>query len=1148
VNGFPIVGIGTSAGGLQALRSLFETMPPDSGMAFVVVQHLYPAAESHLAEILSRTTAIPVVSIEDGMRVERNHIYTVVPDRYLHIIDGVLRLERPTERSSLRSPIDIFFRSLAEDQAERAICLVLSGAGTNGTAGVRAIKGAGGLALAQDPATAQYPTMPISASNIGMADSVLSPTDMPKALMSYLRTGLREARNPDQGADSIDGVLALILVRTGHDFRGYKKTTIDRRIRRRMGLAHLEDVSAYLSLLRERPHELHMLVRDLLINVTSFFRDPDAWENVAGKVIAPLVESTPQTEPLRIWVPACATGEEAYSIGMLVLEALHARGLSREVKIFATDAEQEVIAFARAGLYPASIVADVSKERLEAFFDREGDNFRVKRSLREMMTFAPQNLLRDPPFSHMDFISCRNLLIYLEPKVQRRVAALLHFALREGGYLCLSTAETMNDVSDLFEAVSNKWRIYRRIGATRHDLVDFSSSASRSSGSAPARPVRSMSLADHARLALADLYAPPSVLVDRDQRVLLFHGDLSRFLRQPPGQPTDQLMELAHDGLRGSLRAIVHQATRTLQATSTRAKIKRDDGYLDVTMAATPVNGALDRCLLVSFATNEVEPGRLLDEPNAEAAGNELEAELRSAREALRATVEQLEVSNEELKASNEEITSMNEELQSTNEELETSREELQSLNEELTTVNAQLQSKVVELEDRTNDLNNLLKSTDIATLFLDSAFNIKGFTPAVLKLMNVIPADIGRPLGHLTPRFDDPRLASDAADVLATLQPSEAEIRDEHDRWYLRRIVPYRTDDNRIAGVVITFVDITERRRSETELQHAKEYAETIVDSVRHPLVVLDRNLAIQSVNDAFCAFLGRPEEEIVGKPFEGFVGGPLELPAIRELIGAVQAKDLPKTIEIEVPAARRGGRIMEMHASRLGSAQSTLIAIEDVTAQRMEKRQLRVMMSDLLHRIRNILANVRAIAAESREHATSLPEFWESFSGRLDALASIHTLLATRKDARVSLEELLLEELRAYAPDDGRRYVLSGPPLELRAEAAQAIAMLIHELATNAAKYGALSVPGGQISVSWGLEDRSVIVDWIERGLPRKPRAERRGFGTTLIEESLRYTMGGRSALHFNTDGIACELELPLGEHVQVGAVVQHEHYPGV
>jgi two-component system CheB/CheR fusion protein len=1148
---FPVVGIGASAGGLAALKEFFQNMPVDSGMAFVVVQHLDPTADSHLAELLGRSTAMPVVSAKEGMRVRPDHVYTIVPDAYLRIVRGVLHLERPQERRGMRSPIDVFFRSLADDLAERAICLVLSGAGTDGTAGVRAIKAIGGLAIAQDPATAQYPAMPISASTAGLADTVLRPADMPKALLGYAQASTRASKSG--GRDELNGVLSMILARTGHDFRNYKKSTLTRRIYRRMGLVHTETLRSYVALLGEQPTEVRTLVRDLLINVTGFFRDPEAWQVLATEVIRPLVSERSPDETVRIWVPACATGEEAYSIGMLVLDEMQAQGKALEVKIFATDAEQEVVSHARGALYPATIAGDIAAERLSRFFDHEGDSYRVKRLLREMVTFAPHNILRDPPFSQMDLVTCRNVLIYLDHNAQRRVTALLHFALRENGTLFLGSAETV-DRNELFEPISKKWHIYRRVGGTRHDLVDFSlSPVQKITRSAIAYP-RMINLSDHARAALAELYAPPSVLIDEKMRVLLFHGDTDRFLRQPPGEPTDALLSLAREGLRSHLRTVIQLATRDRTAVASEAATKTDAGSRNVRITAAPMHGPLEHCLLVTFTALDVDPSVVTPVAQAtQVTEGSLEEELEAARAELRSTIEQLEVSNEELKASNEEITSINEELQSTNEELETSREELQSLNEELSTVNSQLQSKVRELEEHRNDLNNLLKATNIATLFLDGSLRIRGFTPAMTDLLGIRASDIGRPFEELARRFDDAELIADARRVLQDLTAKEAEIQDMEGRWYARRMVPYRTDDDRIQGVVTSFIEITERHAWEQRLQAATEYAEHVLSAVRLPMVVLDKDLRARAMNDSFGVLVQLATEKIMNRPIGDFADGIWSVPAVRELVSDVFADGKSElSIEAAVQHAKFGWRTMEVHARRIDfdSTPLVLLGVEDITERRAADRRLRFVTSELLHRVRNILGNVRVIASQSRDHSDTLAEFWESFSGRLDSLASIHGMLAISRDASVALGDLLLEELRAYSMPSDERHTLRGPGVELRADAAQTFGMIIHELTTNSAKYGALSSQRGFLEISWEIADEKLVFDWVERGVPGLEKPTRRGFGTVLIEEGVPYALSGKSRLTLHPEGIACSIEVPLGPKIRPtpGDEVSKESYGGV
>lgn len=807
-------------------------MPRDSGLAFVVVLHLDPKHESHAAQVLAPHTGMQVMDARHGMRVEADRVYVVVPDRSLSIANGKLQLGALSGDRANRRPIDVFFESLAEAQRERAIGIILSGTGTNGTAGVLAIKVHGGMTMAQDPETAEFDGMPRSAIAVGAADYILVPEAMPKALLEYARhpyvtVGERSAALEAIAGEPVMEILALLHVRTGHDLRGYRKGTLVRRIHRRMGLVHVHRLKEYAALLRESPDEIKALVRDLIINVTRFFRDPEAWDLLRKDVLVPLFARRP--ESIRAWVPGCATGEEAYSLAMLLVEEAERAQHRVNIQVFATDAMPDVLDRARSGLYPASGLGDIPPERLQRFFAREDDSYRAKPELRELLTFAPQNLLQDPPFSKLDLVSCRNVLIYLEPETQQKLISLLNFALRDEGVLFLGSAETVGRELGLFEPVSKRWRIYRRVGPARRGLLDFplAATAGRARRGEPASPVvvpRITRLTDEMRQALLERYTPAAVLIDESYRVLNFHGRTDLYLSYPAGEPTSDALMLVREGLRAKLRSAVQQALRQERAVIVHdARARRGETVASVTIEVLPLKGGGEgsRHLLVAFR-DEPESAAAVPRPPAPEGSTEreLEAELRTTRDELHTTIEELEASNEELKASNEEVLSINEELQASNEELETSKEELQSLNEELSTVNSQLQSKVDELEAATNDLSNLLASTEIATIFLDSQFRIRSFTPATNRLFDILPADAGRPIHHFAQKFSGGDLTLDAREVLERLVPVEREVESTAGRWYLRRSLPYRTRDNRIEGVVVTFVDITERKLTERVLE----------------------------------------------------------------------------------------------------------------------------------------------------------------------------------------------------------------------------------------------------------------------------------------------------------------------------------------
>ncbi len=882
--GPPVVGIGASAGGLDAFKRFFTAMPADSGIAFVLVPHLDPAHKSLMVELLARHTAMPVVEAENHVSVEANHVYIIPPDKYLTIHGGILSLTGPVERRTAQTAIDHFLRSLADDQQERAICIILSGTGAHGTLGLKAVKAAGGMAMVQDPATAEYERMPQSAIATGLADYVLPAEQMPEALVKYVQHayvngGLQIETAPD-AADSLTQVLALLRARTSFDFRSYRKKMLTRRVERRMGLNHFDTIPQYLAFLRDHPDEVKQLIKDLFISVTSFFRDPEAYEELVSQVLAPLVQSKEADSTIRVWVPGCATGEEAYSLVILLLEQLTAAGKHCGLQVFATDVDQDAIEVARQGIYSESIAADVTSERLARCFTRvEESSYQVSKQIREHVVFAAQNLINDAPFSRMDLISCRNLLIYLEPEVQKKVVTLLHFALNEGGYLFLGPSETIGRQTDLFEPASKKWRLFRRIGPTRTERVEFpivARTEQQGQRSRPGEPggERKPSFAELTQRLVLEEFSPAAVLINRKYEILYFLGPTSRYLDLPTGEPTRDLMLMAREGLATKLRAAVHKAMReNATVVVNDVKIKRNGDYHPVAVTVKPVpnHRAAEGLLLITFQDRPETVPELWHglqtvphPPAEEGMVRQLENELRVTKEDLQTTIEEVESSNEELKASNEEVMSMNEELQSANEELETSKEELQSLNEELTTVNNQLQEKVHELETANNDITNLLDCTDVATVFLDLEFRIKRFTPAATQLFNFVSSDLGRPLGDITARFSDPDLLGDARQVRQRLTLREKEVATAEGGWWLRRTTPYRTRDHRVEGVVITFVDITERKRS---ADTAVRRLATIVESCMDAVFSVDIDGTLRIWNRSAEQIFGYTQAEAVGQ-----------------------------------------------------------------------------------------------------------------------------------------------------------------------------------------------------------------------------------------------------------------------------------------
>jgi len=834
---FAVVGIGASAGGLEAFTDLFTAMPSDSGMAFVLIQHLPPDRESMMVELLQRRTAMPVQQVDEEMAVAPNHVYLIRPGHTLTIKEGRLHLGERLEKPRHSRPVDDFLKSLAEEQRESAICVIMSGMGSNGAAGAQAIKAVGGLCIAQDPDSAAFPSMPRHLIDAGYADLILRPAEIPDALLAYTRHPYASNRRAaadtteaggvetlsvlDREQQQVREILAIVRSRTRFDFSGYKKPTVLRRIQRRMGLNRVLELGKYTKLLRQSATEVTSLADDLLIHVTGFFRDAEAWEALRHQVIAPLVRSRDPDATIRCWVAACSSGEEAYSLAMLLVEESERLGKSLNIKVFATDTAERTLSNARNGLYPGGIESDLSPERLQRFFVKEDAVYRVRQNLRERVVFAPQNVLNDPPFSRLDIVTCRNLLIYLEPEVQQRVFALVHFGLRDGGVLFLGTSETVSASGGMFEAIDKKARIYRRVGPGRQSGVDFPpppagggaalEAPRTSSGAAP-------SLGDLTSRALVAQHIHAAATVDRNYRVVYYQGDTKLYLSQPAGEPTQDLFALANEEVRGALRAALQRSmsTNSVERVSDAYVTNAEGERQRVVVTASPLTfGGSPDLFVVSFQQREgPDPASVAIAVDGEPAeANPSAHALQRLRNELQRAVEELQASNEEHRAAAEEAMSVNEELQSTNEELETSKEEMQSLNEELLTVNSQLHVKMDELQRTSDDLRSLLANTDIAVIFLDSQLRIRRYTPAARRLLELIGSDVGRPLSDLAKKFVDPDLIDDARAVLEKLVPIEREVGANDERWYARRILPYRAGEDRIEGVVITFVDVSERK-----------------------------------------------------------------------------------------------------------------------------------------------------------------------------------------------------------------------------------------------------------------------------------------------------------------------------------------------
>lgn len=827
--GFPLVGIGASAGGIRMLQQFFAAMPPNSGMAFVVILHLAPEYESNLAGLLQQTTSMEVTQVTAATLVERNRVYIIPPNKQLSMLDGSIQLQELEGARGQRAPIDLFFRTLAETQGRSATAVILSGNGSDGTIGIKRIKECGGLTIVQEPQEAEYDGMPRSAVATGLIDFVLPLAAMPEALVTYwsradqIELSASEIKRFDSGDDAMREIFALLRNRTGHDFSQYKRPTLLRRIARRMQVNGVSELPDYVETLRARSEEVHALLRDLLISVTNFFRDFEAWRALEA-ILPQLFGGKEASDQVRVWVAGCATGEEAYSVAMLLYEYAVTLAQPPSIQVFATDIDDEAIATARNGIYTETIDADVSPERLERFFVFEQDHYRIKKEIRDLVLFAPHNLLRDPPFSRLDLITCRNLLIYLNREVQSQVLQLFHFTLRSSGYLLLGSSESTDSVPNLFMPSDKSQRLYQRritvtslpsampnmplIGLARRVLTEPRRG---SEGSVH-------SLAELHQQMLAQ-HTLPSVLLDENYTIMHLSRGAGRFLQFVEGEPSHNLLKVVHPSLRLELRTALYKATQENSIQRRRVPVELDEQPRLIGVLIQPIvqpEWARGYSLVIFEDLgdlNEIEP---ITSSDAEPLVSQLEEELQRTRDLQLTTVEQYETAVEEYKAANEELQAINEELRAATEELETSKEELQSVNEELLTVNQELKLKIEELSQTNNDLQNLMASTEIGTLFVDRELRIKRYTPSLQALFNLIAGDSNRPLEHITHNLDYPQLVADARRVLEKLAVVTREVQSSTGQSYIARLLPYRTADDRIDGVTLTFVDVSERKQAE--------------------------------------------------------------------------------------------------------------------------------------------------------------------------------------------------------------------------------------------------------------------------------------------------------------------------------------------
>ncbi len=900
-----IVGLGASAGGLEPLGEVIRDAPPD-GMAYVVVQHLAPHHESALTQLLARTSRLEVVTAADGMLLEPSHVYVIPPNADLAVLHGVIHLVTPPGGHGARLPIDYLFRSLADDQGSSAIGVVLSGTGSDGTFGLKAIKAAGGLTFAQDPSTAKYDGMPRSAIASGAADFVLAPRDIGEELARISQRSehrpIPRATELPQGQDQLGKLFVLIRSEFGTDLMHYKQSTIERRIERRMTMHRLDRLDDYVELVLGSPDELRALYDDMLITVTSFFRDPEVFDALKATVFPQIFERKEGSRPVRVWVPACATGEEAYSIAMCMLEFCEEHICDARIQMFGTDLNEDAIQHARRGIYPANVTLDVSPERLNRFFVRKDSELHIARRIRDMIVFSRQDVLKDAPFSRMDLVSCRNLLIYLQPAAQKKVLRLLHYALNPNGYLLLGASETVGDAPGLFSALDRKHKLYRKKLVSVHALdvgLGVSLPAEPPQPAATARPPMSLqALVDRKVL---DLYGPAGVVINEDLEIMQFRGHTGPYLDPMPGTASLNLLKIARFELHLELKRAVQQAVASRERVTTHAMYPDGDRQRAVELDAVPLQDpdTQTRCLLVTFRPmpppREIPMHAAGDAQTSEAVLplaqriQELERELAAMREYLQTTMEERESTLEELKSANEELQSSNEELQSTNEELETSKEEMESTNEELTTVNDELQSRMAELSQINDDLHNVLAGVDNAVVIVGLDLKIRRYTVAAARLFNLVPGDIGRSIGFLDPFFataaaGDGALEPKLSAVIQSLSSVEEEVQASNHRWYALRIIPYKTLDHAIRGALLTLVDIDVRKRATEITRDVGAYADRFLAPIGHPLLIVDRKLRVVWCNDPFLATFQLAREETIGSTLPSLGARQFAEPALRD------------------------------------------------------------------------------------------------------------------------------------------------------------------------------------------------------------------------------------------------------------------------
>jgi len=1061
-----VVGIGASAGGFEALERFFNAMPADTGMALVIVQHLSPDHKSLMVELLSRHTKMVVHQAEEGMSLRPDNVYLIPPKKVMTVHQGRLHLADKADRPLPSFPIDIFFNSLAEDNAERAICIILSGTGSDGSRGLRAIKEEGGVIMVQDPSSSKFDGMPRNAIGTGLADYILPPEQMPGELLKYARhpfaRGEREAKAKEPGEEGkLSRIYTLLKSHSGVDFTFYKQSTVLRRIERRLSINQLESLDDYVKYLYANPDETSILYKDLLIGVTRFFRDPEAFELIKRKALPEIFKSRPG--PIRAWVCGCSTGEEAYTMAMLFREYMDETGDFRDVKIFATDIDKDALEFASNGMYPENIVADLTQERFRNYFIKSGDKYRVVKAIREMVIFALQNIIKDPPFNKIDLLSCRNMLIYLQPVLQQKVMSFFNFALNEGGFMLLGSSETVGSFTNLFSPFDTKWKLYRCRGkhlplpaegfsittVRKKSPLKMLGRAGASGVESPFERAISGILEE-----LMDRYVPPTLIINQDYEVMHIRGDVSRFVGLRTGKTSLNVSSLVRKDLAIALETGINKALRDNKPTIYKdIHLKDGSEGFRIDLFILPYHDDRSGEKLAAAVFKEVQeecvstrPGEPFDlDVKARQRIGDLENELQYTRENLQATIEEVETTNEELQATNEELLSANEELQSTN-------EELQSVNEELITVNAEYQSKISELTDLNNDMNNLLSSTNIGVIFLDRDLCVRKFTPAIREEINLMDFDIGRPIAHISLNIKYEHLVDDAKQVLSHLAPLQREVVANTGSVLLMRMLPYVTVDNVVKGVVITFVDVTEIKKTEARVRKLSKAVEVSPSMV----ALTDAKGRVEYVNRSFVQQTGYSSDEIAGQNLSVLGSGDMSEAEIKRLWKMVGGG---KTWSGQLTSRRKDGTIYVEQASIVpvaddsGVVSNFLKLSEDITRRINDEREL------LEHRNR-LEEMVRTRTAEVAKACTSL-DAREEMIVTIDADQTVG--FANSKACQV-----LGRDRKSV---DGKNWFDAFVPKEQREEErARFVELLARGSVASGPRAGAvLSKKGGAVALEW-------------------------------------------------------------------------------